>query len=49
MLGINIPQHSRGLMIAGSASGFALKTNRFQSVVVEACIVPACSARLASD
>jgi hypothetical protein len=46
MLKINIPQHSRGLMIAAERAGSRLKANRFQSDRVEARIVQACPARL---
>jgi hypothetical protein len=41
MVRINIPQHSRGLTIAGRASGFALKAKIFQSDIVEARLLPA--------
>jgi hypothetical protein len=41
MLKINIPQHSRGLMIATARAASPLKANRFQSVGVEARILPA--------
>jgi hypothetical protein len=39
---INIPQYSEGLMIAAARTGFQVKANIFQSVVVEARIVRAC-------
>jgi hypothetical protein len=49
MFRINIPQHCRGRLIAHGASGFVLKANRFQGVVVQARIVQACPARLSRN